>query len=202
MVHTLRRGMTVLMLLGLASALPAQDKAEDAKKKQAEMMAIYMKAATPGPRHKLLEPMIGQWNFTGRFWMDPSSPPTDTKGVTERKWILGGRFIADDVEAAEFAGEKFRGFGLTGYDNTQQKYIGVWLDSMGTGIGHSIGVADTAGKVFTYQNEHVDPITKQKVKGRDLVKIESNDKHTMEMYKTMPDGKEMKVGELTFTRKK
>lgn len=197
---------TPLVPVGLAAALlftgtvPAQDKAADAKK-QAEMMAAYAKAAAPGPQHKLLEPLAGKWTFTAKFWMDPSGPPMNSKGTAERKWMLGGRFLADDVDAAEFAGQSFKGFGVSGYDNLQQKYTGFWIDSMTTAMQVNTGTVDTSGKVFTYQTEFTDPLTKQKVKGRDVIKIEGNNKHSMEMYRILPDGKEMKVGEILYTRK-
>lgn len=190
-------GLAALLLAGV---LTAQDKATDAKK-QAEMMAAYAKAATPGPQHKLLEPIVGKWTFTAKFWMDPTQPPMETQGTSERKWILGSRYIIDDVDTPSLGGEKFQGLGLMGYDNIQQKYISVWLDSMGTGMSTSLGAVDKSGKIFTYQREEFDPVSKQKMKNRDVVRIESNDKHTMEMYRILPGGKEMKSGEIIYTRK-
>ena len=191
--------LALIAALLLGSALPAQD--TDAKKKAAEAMALYAKASAPGPQHKLLEPIIGKWNFTARFWFDPSGPAMESKGTAERKWILGGRFVMDDAQSPSFFDHGFQGLGLMGYDNVQQKYTSVWIDSMTTSFTQSAGTVDASGKVFTYHKEEIDPLTKQKFKARDVVKIESNDKHVMEMYKVLPDGKEFKVGELIFTRK-
>jgi Protein of unknown function (DUF1579) len=200
--RTTRCGLALAAIFLLAGVLPAQDKAADAKKKQEELMAAYAKAAAPGPQHKLLNPIAGTWNFTAKFWMDPSAPPMDSKGIAVRKWILGGRFLTDEIEATGFGPEGFRGFGIMGYDNIQQKFNSFWVDSMTTAMSTSTGTADSAGKVFTYHKEDVDPVSKQKIKGRDVVTIETNDRHTMVMYKALPDGKEMKVGEIVFTRKK
>jgi hypothetical protein len=72
---------------------------------------------------------------------------------------------------------------------------------MTTALSHSTGTVDEAGKVFTFHREDVDPFTGQKFKGRDVIRILGADKHTMEMYKSGPDGKEIKVMEITFVRK-
>src|SRR5438067_1008778 len=112
-------GVTLAALL-LAGAVVAR--ADEKPADKGPDLEAYAKAGKPGPQHKLLEPMAGSWTFSGKFWMDPSKPPTDLKGTCERKWVLGGRFLQDDIESPGFAGEKFQGFGLTGYDNSQGKY--------------------------------------------------------------------------------
>ncbi len=181
----------------------ADDKKDAVKlddKAKAELEA-YLKYASPGPEHKRLEPLNGSWTFTAKMWMDPAQKePTESKGTADRKWVLGGRFLQEEIKG-EFMGQPFQGFGLTGYDNGQKKYIGTWGDTMATGLSNSSGTSDEAGKVFTFTREDFDPVSKKTIKGRDLVRILGDDKHTMEMYKTGPDGKEMKVLELVFTRK-
>src|SRR5262245_9642706 len=52
-------------------------------------------AGQPGPEHKKLQPLVGQWTFTMKFWTDPSQPPAELKGTIERKWIMDGRFIQE-----------------------------------------------------------------------------------------------------------
>jgi len=158
----------------------------------------YAKAGQPGPEHKKLQPLVGSWTFTMKMWMDPSKKePIEGSGVCERSWILGDRFIHETVTSDSF-GQKFTGIGVTGYDNAQGKYTSGWIDSMSTGLATSLGSAD---KEFTFTGEHTDAVTKKKVKGRDVIKIDSNDKHVIEMFKEI-EGKEVKVMEMTFTRKK
>jgi hypothetical protein len=179
---------------------------DDAKKKadtptKEQMMEAWMKAATPGPEHKRLDDMAGSFTFTSRMWMEPGQPPSESNGTSENKWILGGRYLAQDVNGS-FGGMPFQGYGVTGYDNTQKKYIGVWMDSFGTGMSHSVGTADATGKVFTHSREDIDPMTGQKMKHRDVVRIVDKDHFEMDMFRIMPDGKETKVMELRYTRKK
>jgi hypothetical protein len=185
----------VVVLLGGSIISHADD-----KKGEFDFEA-YLKSTQPGPEHKCLEPLVGSWTFTSKFWMEPGKPPMESKGTSEHKFVMGGRYL-EDVVHGDYFGLPFEGRGLTGYDKIQGKYVGTWIDNMGTGISTSVGSADASGKVLTFEREEFDPMTHKKGKSKDVVRILSDDKHIMEMYKPGPDGKEMKVMELTYTRKK
>jgi len=182
-----------VLVLG-SSALTADDKKD--------LFEAMRKAAAPGPFHKKLEPMVGSWTWTSKFWFDPAQAPKEGNGTAERKMILDGRFLQDEAVSKELLGQPFKGFGLTGYDNMQKKYVAVWSDTFTTALSHSIGTVDESGKVFTFLRDDIDPFTGQKIKGKDIIRITDENKHSMEMFKIVPDGKEIKVMELTFTRKK
>jgi hypothetical protein len=189
----------ILVGIGLALAvalLPCSGRADDKNNPLAEME----KATQPGPEHKVLEPLIGNWTYVAKFWLEPGKPPMESKGTAARKWIMDGRYVYEDVEGEMF-GKTFKGTGITGFDKTQGKYVGAWVDNFGTGISQSSGTADKTGKTLTFQREDYDPLSKQKMKGRDVIRILDADKHVMEMYKVGPDGKEIKVMELVITRK-
>jgi hypothetical protein len=178
---------------------PAQQPDAKAKAKAAAVEAM-MKHATPGPEHKKLEPLVGSWTFTGKMFDDPAAPPQEFQGTTERKWILDGRFMYDETKA-DLGGMSFQGIGYTGYDNALKKYNGLWIDNMTTSVMTSLGTMDAAGKVFTSNSESIDPATGKPYKGRDVTTIVSNDEHRMVMYR-IEDGKEVKLMELAFKRKK
>ena len=195
----------ILTLAGMLALLAATVTAADpqADKKKADLdpgIAAYIKAATPSPQHKLLEPLVGSWAIKVKSWMDPTQPPTESTGHGERKWILGGRFLTDEFHG-QFFDQPFTGLGWTGYDNIQKKFVNSWIDTMSTGIIASQGTCDSTGKVFTYTSEEIDPSSGQKVKGREIVRILDDNQHTATFFKTGPDGKEIKVMEITFTRK-
>jgi len=191
------------LLLALALPGTADDKKDKPKSGgfDAAAMEAMMKAATPGPEHKRLEPLVGSWNCVVRMWMAPDAPASEVKGKTTRKWFLDGRFLQDDTEG-EFGGMPFRGFGLTGYDNLQKKYTSMWADNMNTAIMTSQGTYDASAKTFTYVGEMIDPITTQKTKMKDVIRVEGTDKHRLESYKVAPDGKETKMMEVIYTRAK
>jgi len=198
-----------LALVGLSlGSLPAfaEDKPKAAAKPAAapspeEMMKAFMAVASPGEGHKKLEPVIGSFTVQTKMWMDPSKPAEESAGTSENKWVLGGRFVEQRVEGTAM-GQPFSGIGYTGYDNYKKKYVGSWMDSMGTMIMNSTGTADASGKTFTSWSTIDDVMTKKVVKVKSALTIVDNDHQTFEMWSPGPDGKMFKTLEIHYTRKK
>jgi len=182
---------------------PAAGQPQDAA--MVEMMKKMMEFATPGEFHKRLEPLVGKWEYTARWWMSPDAPPESAKGTCENKWILDGRYLHQEVLGAptESPEPPLKGFGVIGYDNLRKQYFVVWIDNMGTGVMLGYGTCDPTGKVLTISGEASDPMTGEtNRKWRSVTRIESDDKHVGEMYGPGPDGKEFKQLEIVYTRTK
>ncbi|HYT89959.1 MAG TPA: DUF1579 domain-containing protein [Gemmataceae bacterium] len=181
--------------------LGAGDKKDGDKKPSFE--EIMVKLGTPGPNHKLLEPLIGTWNCKVKMYMEPGKPPSESEGTIKRQWILDGRYIHENY-AGSFGGKPFKGLGLVGYDNFKKKYTVVWVDSMSTGIMLTTGTYDGKSKTFTYlSSEESDPyFGGKKTKGRDVLRILDADNHVLEMYKQIEGAPEFKMMEISCTRKK
>ncbi len=197
--------ITVLSLsLALAAALAAQDKPKaDAQKappmdpKQQAAMEAWQKASTPGPQHKELAAMAGKWEVTVTSFEGPK--PEVSKGKAVRKMIFGGRWLQEEYEGT-YMGQPFQGLGITGYDNVMKKYIFFWTDSMSTTFMTGDGQMDASGKVLNASMSFSDPVSGKAVKMREVLKRESADQETFEMYANGPDGKEMKMMEMTYKR--
>lgn len=189
------------LILSLASPVFS----EELKKDEQDFDALTKKMteiAKPGAEHKKLESLAGNWNYTCKFWMDPSKPPMESSGTIERKWILGYRFLEEKVAGTGFDGKSdFEGRGVMGYDNAEKKFTAGWVCNMCTSVSTSLGTYDDSSKQFTFHKEEFCPLKNKKVKARDEIRIESNDKHVMEAYQ-LDDGKEVKVMELVCTRQK
>ena len=181
-------------------AAPAKKAAAPAMDEKA-MMDMMMKLATPGPGHKKLDFMVGTWNAKTTMWMDPSKPPEVSEGVSVHKWVLGGRYLEQSFEGT-FQGQPFTGRGYTGYDNYKKKYNSTWMDTLGTAIMISSGSFDTAGKVLTSTGKMDDPSVGKATPFREKMTIVSPDEILFEMYPTGPDGKEYRMMEIRYTRKK
>jgi hypothetical protein len=189
------------------NALTQEKKAKEEMKPQAggqmdPMMKKWMEAATPGENHKRLDDMVGTWEATSTAWMDPAKPPSITKGTSEIKWVLGGRFLQQDF-TGEMMGMPFNGMGLTGYDNFNKKYIGSWVDNTSTAMLTMEGTADPTGKVITMLGKSDDPGTGEHGKAMKYVaRLVSKDKHVFEIYDLSMGNKETKLLEISYTRKK
>lgn len=185
-----------------APAKPADKPAAPAAKpadKGAPAAMPGMEMVMPGEGHAKLKALEGAWDATVKSSMDPSGP-TESKGTCTRKWLLDGRYLQEDY-TGDFMGMPFKGMGITGYDNFTKKYVNSWIDNMGTGIMSSTGTVDASGKIFTYEGESFDPMAGKMVKTRMITKIVDDKKHTFEMFGPGPDGKEMKIMEITYTKK-
>jgi len=208
MPHTLRSTfrLAVLGCLAVLVVVPAalaQDKppAGGMSKEQLAMMEAMQKAGTPGENHKLLASMVGDWAFVNRMWTDPAAPPTESTGTASYTMLMDGRFLVGHYQGT-MMGMEFDGRGVTGYDNTTKQFQSVWLDNFGTMMMFMTGTYDPTAKAFTYRTEMADPMAPAtRVKVREVIRLESPDRHTMEWYETR-GGKETKTMEIVYTRKK
>ena len=96
----------------------------------------------------------------------------------------------------------FEGMAVVGYDNMKKKFVSIWIDNMGTGLMASQGTYDESTRTVTYDVEGPDVMTGKYEKMRSLEKLISKDKWVTEMYTVMPDGKDFKTMEITYTRVK
>jgi hypothetical protein len=158
-----------------------------------KMMQQMMELSKLNENHKLLAGLDGTWSYTVKMWMnpDPNAKPQESKGTAVRKSMMDGRFIVMDVTGKmEMPGPDgkpkettFKGMGIEGYDNVKKKFVGSWVDNMGTGIMMSEGI----------------PGMKQKI--REVMKTPDKDHMSFEWYEDH-GGKEAKTMEINYTRKK
>jgi hypothetical protein len=176
-----------------AAPMPAMSPEEQAK------MEACAKAMVPGDGHAALEPMVGTFKATVTMWMSPGAEPTVSTGTAVNKWMLGGRYLQGSF-ASEFMGEPFTGLGYTGYDNVQGKYVGTWMDTMGTGIMSSVGEQSSPTE-FTFIAKMWDPMTGKETTLREKITIKDRDNHAFEMWGAGPDGVAFKTMEISYTRR-
>jgi hypothetical protein len=194
-------GLSLMLCL---SAFAQHDHGTEPKKMSAEekaMMEAWQKAMTPGPAHKQLDSMVGTWNTKVMSWMAPGAPPMETTGVSENRWILGGRWIEQRFSGS-FMGQPFEGIGYTGYDNVAKQYVGTWMDNMGTGVMMSTGSAAADGKTYNFKSTMADPMTGKPMMIDEKITVVDADHQVMEMWNPGPDGKMYKSMEIQYSRKK
>lgn len=168
---------------------------------QEEMMKAYEQAAAPGPQHAMLAKTAGKWKCTVKSWMDPQGEPMVSEGSEETEVIFGGRYVRSHFKGS-MMGQPFEGLGMMGYDNGKKKYVGTWLDSMGTGIMSYEGDYDAQKKEIVSHGEFVEPLSGAVQKCRLVTRLVSNDQHVFEMWGPDPAGKDAKWMEITYNRVK
>ena len=175
-----------------------------------KMMQQMMELSKTNENHKLLASLDGTWSYDVKMWMngDPTSKPDVSKGTAVRKSIMDGRYVVMDVSGkmhmpgpdGKMKEMTFKGQGTEGYDNVKKKFIGTWMDNMGTGIMMAEGDYDPATKTLTYTGE-IEAIPGMKQKIREVVKVADKDHMNFEWYEDR-GGKEVKTLEINYTRKK
>jgi hypothetical protein len=190
-----------LLVAGAAGAQDAKPGEKPMSAEQKAAMEAWEKFATPGEGHKSLAGMVGTWDAEVTTWMEPGAPPTKSKGTSENRMTLGGRWVEQRFKS-EMMGQPFEGVGYTGYDNLKKKYIGTWMDTMSTSVMMSEGTWDAAGKVMTSTSTMDDPMTGKASTVKMTTTIVTPDHHMFEMWGPGPDGKVAKQMQIDYRKRK
>lgn len=162
------------------------------------MMHAFAEAAQPGEEHALLATLVGEWDATAQFSM-PGGEVMRSKGRSSNQMVMGGRFLLQSY-SGDMMGQPFKGISYTGYDNLAEKYQGIWLDEMATGIMVSKGEASEAGKLLTFTGEAMDPLTRKPMPFKQVLTLDGEDRYYFDMYQPGPGGELMKMGRVTYER--
>ncbi len=165
---------------------------------QEEMMKKMEAAGAPGPGHKALQALVGDWKAEVKCWMDPAGAPEVTQGTAKASWKLNGRFLEEDFHG-QMMGKPFTGRTLLGFDNTKQTFNSVWMSDMQTSMFTSEGKGDSGNKVISLEGKASCAATGRKdIPMKTVLRLISPDKHVLEMF----DGSKgnAKTMEITYTR--
>lgn len=192
----------------LAAPLVAQttdkEKAPQAQQSpnQVEMMKKWKAVSTPADAHKKLDDLAGTWDVESKFWSNgPDKPPTVTKGSATYTWVLGGRFLRQEMNG-EMMGMPFEGVGYTGYDIYNKKYLEFWIDNTSTAMFTMSGYFDQTGKVLTFYGTMDEWMTGENGKPvKYVTRILGKDKNIFEIYDLTIGSAGTKMAEMTYTRK-
>jgi len=165
---------------------------------QEEMMAQWQAAMTPAASHARLTPMVGTWKAKTAFTMAPGAPPEVHDGTSVHRFVLGGRYL-EQVYKGTSMGMPFEGIGFTGYDNVKQRYVGTWMDTMGTGLMQSAGVGRPTDERIDAVAEAIDPSGKKLVFDT-IIRIQNHEHHSFEMWTKDPNGKKYRVMLIEYER--
>jgi hypothetical protein len=180
-------------MIGFHTSLVAQSEEE-----QAEQMQIWMDYMTPGPMHEMLAKSVGDWKTVSKFWMDPAGDPMVVEGTGITEMILGGRY-QKMTHHSTMMGMQTEGISTIGYDNATEEFTMTWIDNIGTGTAIASGKYDESTNSIIMKGTMVDPMSKQKMNIKQLLKFLDDDHLLLEMYLDY-NGQEFKSMEIEFTR--
>jgi hypothetical protein len=126
---------TLLGLLLVSLVSPPQQQPPTPTPDQIKAMLAGMQ---PGPEHRVLSGLEGQWTFDVTYNMGgPQAKPMTAKGTAINRLILGGRFLisegmSDSPAGAEPGGARVETVTIYGFDRRTKEYTTIALDTMGT----------------------------------------------------------------------
>lgn len=212
-IHRQTWRAAALILITLCAAIPAvqaQDKSPAASPAQAGMPG-WLSRGLPGAGHAAIAPLAGSWRVRLSLYgvlgrRDDEPPLMSDDIVTRREWVGGGRYLQDTTEG-KLDGEHYWRRGWLGYGNMDQRYEWVTIDAVNSEM---MSYASAAGSgpqttisltgVFTDQGVAGEAYAGKSIPMRTLIRIDSNDRHTIELYFTRPGDKERLATRAVYTR--
>lgn len=155
----------------------------------------------PGPEHRRLDALVGEWHTTIKLWDDgPDEKPLEFQGSVRRQWMLNGRFLAE--QRSENPTESaYRSLSFIGYNRMTALYEYVRMNTESTCMYFESGRFDPTTNVIRTSGSHTDPATGFVTQNRTEIEISGPDSHTVVSYATEEDGREYKLIEIIHIRK-
>jgi hypothetical protein len=155
----------------------------------------------PTKEHEILKKDVGDWEAAVKIWPTAGAEVMESKGKETNELLKGGLWLVSRFEG-EAGGIPFSGVGTFGYDPEEKKYVGTWVDTMTPHLMISKATYDEDKKTMTGTSEGRDANTKKAYTAKTIARYEDDDTRVFEMYMTGDDGKEWKMMEITYKRKK
>jgi hypothetical protein len=151
--------------------------------------------------HELLKSQVGKWDAEMKLFHAPGAEP-EVEQCTETVELLpGGMWITSRFEG-KIMGMPFTGIGTSGYDPTEKKFVGTWVDSMSPYMQTIKGEYDAATKTMTSTSVSRNPMNGEEVTYKEIGRTIDDDTRTFEMHMPNEKGEYVKMMEIKYTRKK
>ena len=172
-------------------------------------MPAWAQRGLPGRGHAALQPLVGTWRVENALYIAVGTrdkPAVSNDLICRREWVGDGRYLRDVTEGT-MAGGRYWRMGLLGYSNMDDRYEWITVDGFNAGMMIYFG-APRAGSespivmsgVFTDQGVLGEQAAGKPVGMRTVIRIESNDRHTFELYVTPPGEQELLADRKVYTR--
>lgn len=143
--------------------------------------AMMEQRGGPAEEHKLLEPLVGEFNVEIRMSMMPGQPPLIARALGRARWIFGDRFIQAETRPADDEELKISSLSTFGFDKRSKKFFWIGIDSSDTYSVFSEGDYDKDTKTFTLLGENEEPGL-GKVPFKTVIQIVNDDERLFQVW--------------------
>ena len=100
----------------------------------------------PGPEHKFLADMVGEFETHTSIWLTPGTKPMMAEGKSTHKMIMDGRFLLSHSHV-DTPGLESESYSVMGYDRGRRVYTMISIDTQGTKINYFEGKRKGKGSI-------------------------------------------------------
>ncbi len=200
--------LPLLAILGMACASTPQKASPSARpligfairEQERERDRQRQDIRTPGPEHRLLDSMSGDFRATIRYWAKEGEAASTSSATGSNAWIAGGRFLSCQLRG-EIAGQPWERSSILGYDRGRSAYVETRVDSLTTEMpGIAVGHPESDGGAIVFTRTIDDPVLDQSLHLREQLTIEGWNNHRYEQWIDPPGGKAYQMLEIRFER--
>jgi Protein of unknown function (DUF1579) len=182
----------------------------------AQELPGFVRRGLPGPGHAALKHLEGDWRVEKALYIAVGTrerPAVSSGMIAHHRWIAGGRYLHDITEGTIAGGPYYR-MGLLGYSNVDARYEWVTADGVnanlmiyrsdsmsGNQLSHTgAGLEITLSGTFTDQGLISEQNAGRSVRQRTVIRIQSEDRHELDLYFTPAGGPEVLIDHSVYTR--
>jgi len=154
-----------------------------------------------GDGHEVLEALVGTWEGKGSIWDGPESDPISITATVERVWVLGGRYLREEVSVRSADGETFEALGFIGFNNEAAQYELLTIDNTSTAMLLETGKFDPDSKKLMIRGSFRDPATGFAIDRRVEMDLSHEGRISVVGYTTNEEGREFKSLEGSVARR-
>ncbi len=152
----------------------------------------------PAPEHALLQRMVGTFD-TVTIVTTPDGVEQRSKGTMTTKRHTDFHTLSD--YRGEMMGAEFVGHGVNGWCPVRKQYFTFWTDSMTASPMSMSGTFDAAKNELRMDGTSYGMSGKLEP-ARTVTKFIDDDRHDWALLAVLPDGKEMPLVRVEYTRRK
>jgi hypothetical protein len=173
-------------------------------------LPAFVQRGLPSPFHDLLNDLEGKWRVHKEIYVATGSPerPARSSGmVTRRNWFVGTAKHLLDTTEGTVNGSPYYRLGVLGFSNVDGEYEWTTFDGLNSNMmlyrsekldKPTRKIAMTG--VFTDQGLIDETTAGKQIAMRTVIDIKDRDHHTIDLYFTPPERREMLIEHTEYER--
>jgi hypothetical protein len=179
--------------------IPRVEKLDDTSMKKLRQLV------EPTAQHQMLSSLAGTWNYTAAFKPSEDADPQTSAGAMTNEMVVGGRFLSSKTSLILNVGEQnipYEGWGLLGYDSANGVFTSVWADTLHSNVIEGAGKYNEKQKTIEEKGRFTLPLSGKEQAYRAELQWEGDDAYRRTIYITGASGREFKLVDIEFKRRK